>query len=83
MALYVLKYCTGEYEDYTETILGYSDDMNKLEKAKRVLKEQYADFADNDYWEEEYTKDKLYELQLDSTGVWFKIEEITEIKEIL
>jgi len=78
MNIYVLKACTGEYEDYSETILGYAKDMNKLEKVKAVLKEQYFDcegYGSN--------KDKLYDLYVDYTGVWFKIELVKPIKEVI
>jgi len=80
--MYILKACTGEYEDYHETILGYSENTDDLRKVQKILKRQYADFKEHDYYSEEYTRGKLYEVDVDYTGVWFKVEQIEPIKEI-
>jgi len=78
MSIYVLKSCTGEYEDYSETSLCYFDDINEAEimyaKGKELLEylnhrayefiEKYSN-SDNIFYQEALIKRYLKAIGID------------------
>ena len=60
--IYILKGCSGEYEDYTEKILCSFDDKDEANKIKEIL-ENLIDYINNPKKFKNVNEDRLLNLQ--------------------
>lgn len=83
--VYLVKSCTGEYEDYSETIIKGFVDKNKAGEFLKSCEDYFAE--EGDYYDEPLYKNEEYinnspygMIHIDYNGVTFNIEEI-EVEE--
>jgi len=85
--VYLVKATTGEYEDYSEQIIGYFENEEDANDLVETLKEEYKDCLKigpegyENYCSDSYFKNKSYKIYIDYSGVSFKVVPIKNLKD--